>query len=269
MAKDKNDALAVLPKGMEGLISFEKPAGNDEGALGNEHIGKDDIIIPRLALAQKTSPETDRTHAKYVEGVSFTDMFNSITKTNYGNGPVYFSILRADKPRYVEFKPLEDGGGVIDPNVPAGDPRTKFGEFNKDTGKADKPVATQFYDYIIMVLNDLNLQDPIQNVMGLSLKSSAIKVAKQLNLLINQRGKKLLFKGVYSLTSTTDTKAGNTFAIYKVSNAGWLPPGSEVELVAGEFFDMWKDKEVIIDLEGAAHEREVASHGDQEVPNDM
>ncbi len=253
----KDNALAVIP-GMEGVLDIVRPDGQDEGMLGNEHIGREDILIPRLALAQKTSPELDPTSPRYIEGLKFTDLFNSVLRKPYGTGPIYFSILRADKPRWVEFNPLDQGGGVRDPNVPANDPRTQFGPPDPQTGKAEKPKATKFYDFIVLILNDLDMSDPMANVVGLSMKSTAIKVAKQLNLLINQRGKKLLYKGAYELRTASDTNPSGTFAIYKVKNAGWLKVGSTVEAMAAEMFETWKDKVVSIDLD-TAHPDEAGS----------
>ncbi len=249
------EALTTILPGMEGMISTQRPEGSDEGQLGNEGIGRDDITIPRLALAQKTSPEIDSTSARFIEGLKFTEMFGSLSKKNYGEGPVFFSILRRDKPRYVEFIPLTEGGGVRNPNVsptlPDGSPNpdTQFGEIDPVTKRSKKPIATKFYDFIILVLNGLDFNDPMQNVMALSLKSSAIPVAKQLNLYIQQRGKKKLYKGLYELRTGYDIKDKNTFAVYKVKNAGWLKPDTAVEKLAEEMFENWKDKTINIDLE--------------------
>ncbi len=250
----KDDALATLPTDMT-FITTARPEGADAGLLGSEHIGREDILIPRLALAQKTSPEIDPTSPRYIEGLQFTDLFHSLTRKVYGKGPLLFTILRADKPRYVEFIPLDQGGGVKDPNVPANDPRTQFGEPDEN-GRAAKPVATKFYDFIVLLLNGLDFTDPLQNVMGLSMKSSALKVAKQLNLYIQQRGKKALYKGVYSVATGSDVDGNKSWAIYKVKNAGWLVADSRVEQLAAEMWESWKDKAVAIDADTLHPEEE-------------
>lgn len=248
MTDEKTTSLATVPAGMEGMISTERPAGADEGTLGSEGMTKEDILMPRLGLAQKMSPEIDPTNAaRYIAGLQFTELFHSISKKNYGKGPVYFTILRRDRPRYIEFNPIDQGGGIKDMNVPPGDQRTQF--TTGTNGERVKPVATMFYDYIVLLLNDLNMADPMQNIVALSMKSSGIKAAKQLNLLIQQRGKKLLCKGVYKLTtnSATDKKTQGVYAIYEVNNAGWLVPDSDVEKLAISQFHAWEDKSVIID----------------------
>lgn len=239
-------ARALVPAGMEGMIQAERPEGRDAGDLGTGHIGRDDVLIPRLALAQKTSPEIDPTSERYIDGLKFTELFHSVSRRTYGNGPLYFSVLRADPPRWVEFNPLEAGGGVKDPNVPIDDPRAGFGP------NGEKPVATKFYDFIVLLLNDLDQANPLENVVGLSFKSTGIRVARQLNLLITQRGNKLLPKGVYELRSDVAENKNGKFAVYKVKNAGWLAPGSPVERLAVEMFESWKDRAVEIDREHPA-----------------
>lgn len=267
MAKTEKETEALsIPAGLEGMIMTERPEGADEGILGNEGIGRDDMLMPRLGLAQKTSPEIDPTNqARYIDGLQFTDLYHSLSKKNYGKGPLHFVILRRDDPRYIEFNPIDQGGGVKDLNVPANDPRTAFTA--GPNGERVKPLATMFYDFIVLLLTDFNPAEPLQNLVALSLKSSGIKAAKHLGFLINTRGNKKIYKGVYELRtgSETDKKTGGVYAIYKIKNAGWLKPGSDIEKLAGEMFEGWKDRAVKIDLETSSHQP-----GDDDfVPSDV
>ncbi len=251
MTEPKKDAaqttaLATVPTGMEDMMILERPVGKDEGILGNESIGRNDILMPRIGLAQKMSPEIDPTNAsRYIEGLQFTDMYHSLTKKNLGKGPLHFVILRRDDPRWIEFNPIDQGGGIKDMNVRAGDHRTKFGP------DGEKPIATEFHDFIVLLLNGFDPKNPLDSIVALSLKSSAIKAAKHLNFLISMRGSKLLCKGVYVLTtgSATDKKTQGTYAIYKFDNAGWLKPDSPIEKLAIEMFEAWRDRKVTIERE--------------------
>src|SRR5579872_451725 len=156
---------ALVPKGLEDLVTLDRPEGKDEGLLGSEGIGREDILLPRVGLAQKTSPEIDPTQVgKYIEGLQFTDMFNSLTKQPYGKGPLHFVIIRRDNPRFIEFNPLEQGGGIKDMNVPAGDPRALF--TTGPNGERVKPAATMFYDFIVLLLTGLDPKAPLENVIG-------------------------------------------------------------------------------------------------------
>jgi hypothetical protein len=239
----KQQTALEVPKGLEGMITHERPAGRDEGTLGNEGINRDDVLMPRLAIAQKMSPEIDKTQAdRYVEGLEFTDLYHSLTKKIYGKGPLYFVLLRIDPPRWIEFNPLSQGGGIKDKNVRAGDPRTEF-------HGAEKPIATKFLDFLVLLLNDFDPTDPMQNIVMLSFKSSGLAAAGNLLRLIDMRGQKQICKGVYKLStgSKTDKKTQGVYAIYKIENAGWLASGSDLEKLAVELFEVWKDRKVVVD----------------------
>lgn len=243
MTEEKKDAVATIPKGMEEFMTLDRPAGKDEGYLGTEGITRDDILMPRMAITQLTSKELIPTDERYIDGLKFGDLFNSVSKKIYGKGPLHFLILRRDEPRWMEFNPLDQGGGIKDRNVPKGDPRTAFGP------KGEKPLATMFCDYIVLLLTDLNPADPIGNIIALSLKSSGVQAAKHLNLLITQRGEKLICKGIYEVitASKVDKKSQGSYSIYKFKNAGWLKEGSAFEKQVIELFESWKDREVRID----------------------
>lgn len=240
-----SNEIAIIPKGMEDMMVFDRPQGSDEGVLGNEGIGRGDILMPRLAVAQKMSPEIDPTHAKYVKDLQFTDLFHSVSKKNLGKGPLHFVILRRDDPRWIEFNPLDQGGGIKDMDVQFGDPRTKFGP------GGEKPIATEFHDFVVVLLEGFDPADPMESIVALSLKSSAIKAAKHLNLLITARGPKRIYKGIYSVTTghETDKKTQGVYAIYKFANAGWLKPDSPIGKLMEEMFEAWKTRIITIERE--------------------
>lgn len=252
MANEATKDTALTSAAVQDMIVLDRPSGKDEGELGNEGIGRDDILMPRLGVAQKMSPEIDPTNqGRYIEGLQFTDLFNSLTRKVYGKGPLHFVILRRDDPRYIEFNPIDAGGGIKDMNVAPDDPRTQF--TTGPGGERIKPVATMFYDFIVLLLTDFNPAEPMQNIIALSLKSSGIKAAKHLNFLINQRGQKLICKGVYELRTgpETDKKTQGVYAVYKFKNAGWLKPDSAIEKLAIELYESWKEREVKIDTDAA------------------
>lgn len=249
MAEDKKEpgtALAPLPADLAAMVTVTRPEQEGEGPPS--HIGPGDIRMPRLALAQKTSKEIDPGEAgRFIEGLRFTEMFHSGDGRRWGNGPVLFCVLRSDPPRHIEFRPMDQGGGVLDMDVAPHDPRTKF--TTDEGGKSVPPKATKFYDFMVMVLNGFDPADPMNNVMALSLKSTAIKVAKDLNKLITFRGKKDLFRGVYRLESGSDKNAKGSFAVYKVSNAGWLQEGTPAFAAAEEMWGALKNARIVVDRE--------------------
>lgn len=208
---------------------------------GREHITSDDIQMPRLAIAQGLSPEIQEGDPKFIEGLKFGQMFNSLTGKIYGKGPIEFYILKGNPPRGVEFNPREEGGGVKDRSVPLDDPRMQWG---KD---GEKPVATLYYDYLIMLLPD-------EEIIGLSMKSTNIKVAKTLNGLIQMR-QRAIFAGKYKISSVVQKNAKGTYGTFQISNSGWVEEEDTYEKLSG-LFTQFKDQEVQIHDSEADEEKE-------------
>ncbi|HVJ72082.1 MAG TPA: hypothetical protein VM531_11355 [Sphingomicrobium sp.] len=206
---------------------------------GMETFTKDDISIPRLALAQALSPQVTEGDPAYVAGMTAGDLFNSMTSENYGR-EVFVQILRKDKLRAVEFFPIEDGGGIRDLNVPLSDDRCKWGE------DGEKPRATIFRDYI----GRLILPDGRREMIALSFKSTGIKVAKQLNGLIAVRNASI-FEGVYRITTDTEL-VPKPHKIYVVENAGWAT--DEDSATGAELWEAMKDIDVASQIDRDAHD---------------
>ena len=232
---DKNTSLAAAPSFME--------KGDRRGL---ETISKEDMLIPRLSLAQMLSPECTEGDPKAIPGCKAGDFFNSVTKQLYGPGPLFLQIIRKDNPRAMQYKPLDQGGGVLDPNVPLTDDRLKWGE------NGEKPVATLFRDYLAVI-------HPSRELIALSFKSSGIKVAKQLNGLITLRNKPI-FAGRYEVTSKTELKP-KPHKVYIIQNADWIggegTGTTEADYLFGaELWEALKDVDVKIDRD--AHTPEAA-----------
>lgn len=176
---------------------------------GMEEFGRDDIMLPRLALAQAQSPEVTEGTPQYTEGIKPGDLFNSITKVNYGR-EIYVQILKKEQPRAMEWKPIEEGGGIVDPNVPMNDPRVKFGP------DGEKPIAQTYRDFVARII--LPKQPEDAQIIALSFKSTSLKVAKDLGGKITMRNHPM-FVGLYRITTDTNLKP-QPHKIYKVANAG-------------------------------------------------
>ena len=222
-----------------------RPDWVEKSKEGTEHITQQDIQMPRLALAQKTSDQLDESKPMFIDGLKFKDIFNDLTEHIYGRGPVEICVIKSSEPRGVEFKPFDDGGGVVDLNVPLDDDRMQFGP------NGETPVATLFYDYVVLILESDKVPT-MENLAVLSFKSTALKVAKMLNSLIKMRNAPI-FAGRYALESDQDTKNSNTFAIWKIRNKGWLT--KEEYDFAKNAHDALKDFDT-----SAVREREAADH---------
>jgi hypothetical protein len=217
-------------------ISEERPTDLIAGdTRGTEDMTRDDMQMPRLAIAQQMSPELQEDQPQYIDGLKMGEMFNSVTKEIIGKGPVLVAIVRRDPPRWVEFVPRDQGGGVKDPNVPMNDPRTQFGP------NGEQPVATKFYDYVLMRVDKSDFE-----MVGLSLKSTGLKVARNWNTLIKMRNAPL-FRGVYRIEVVKQENAKGKFFNFSVNNAGWT--NGEATARAEAAFEAMKDRVVVMDRE--------------------
>jgi hypothetical protein len=204
---------------------------------GTEHLTQEDIQMPRLAIAQGLSPELQENNAKYIPELKLGQMFNNLTGDIYGKGPIEFVIVRADRPRYIEFIPREQGGGIADMDVAPDDERTRF---RKDAdGKTLPPIATKFYDYVIMML-------PSMEPIALSMKGKSLKAAKSLNALIKLRNKPI-FEGKYKVSAVSETNAKGTYGVYQVRNSG--EPDKETKEQAEMMFNMLRGKNIQFERE--------------------
>ncbi len=216
-------------------FSMERPAAYGEDHRGTEHITKDDLQLPWLGLAQANSPQVVEGDPKFIPGLKSGDMFNTISGEIYGRGPLHFAVIRGDKPRGIEFKPMDEGGGIVDFNVALDDPRMKWTAPTAKNPKG-KPIATKFYDFIVYLLRDK--PEPIV----LSMKSSNITMAKKLNSFISARQAEI-FAGVYTIT-VQQKMVPKPHWLFDIKNAGWVPKPSELYTSLEAMFNAFKDKKL-------------------------
>ena len=232
LAKTQSNAIAQVPDHIQKLLGDRR---------GQENIGAADIRPPALRLAQSQSPEIKRNDADYIEGLREGEFYNSLTRKILGEGPLRIVVVNPLGHRHVEFAPMAEGGGVIDFNVPDGDPRTEFYEVVED-GKTirKKPKATKFYDYLILLVGD----DGNGTLMTFSLKGMQLKRAVELNTLIKQV-KLPSFAQVFELNSVPEKK--NNFDYYgvRIAPAGWSTP--ELLAQAEDLYEAMQGKKIAVE----------------------
>lgn len=222
-------------------------AGDVRGA---ENIGTDDIKPPALKLAQSTSKETKRHEPeKYIEGLREGELFNSLTKEIYGEGPLRLVIVAMLGHRHVEFDP-NDKNIVLDFNVPDGDPRTDFTNEVKDGKRIRvKPKATKFYDYLVYVVH----ADRDPELMALSFKSTQLKKAVDLNTLLG--GLKMpTFAVSFSATVVPERRKDHAFYGWRLVLEGYVTP--EIYKAASDTYDqiVKGGKKIVLETEGEGGE---------------
>lgn len=239
--RNATDLEKVLPPG---TLTDERPdfIPRDDYS-GTEQIGNEDIKIPRIATAQKQSPQLEEGKPEYIDGLKYADMYNTLTGEKYGRGPIEFTVVRVEKARGIEFKPFDEGGGIVDRNVDAHDPRMFFGP------DGEKPRATKFLEFLVILW-------PSRKIMAMSFKGSSLDAATSLRGLL-----KSAFAPIYAtrylLSTSSVTNDKGTFSVFNVKPVGENHPGSsfirerEQYEFAKSAFESLKDKEVKIDRDEA------------------
>jgi hypothetical protein len=177
-----------------------------EPPMGLENLERSDMTLPRLGLCQALSPQCSESDPKYIDGLQKGEFFNTITRENYGR-KVQLTPLLFYKTRIL-FGPIDEGGGLrcqspdnlIGIGEPGGTcikcPLSQFGSARNGEGKGT--ACNQFFNYAALIVNDGEVTP--EGLLVFSLKSSALKVAKDWNALIRIRNLDI-FAGVYEVTS--------------------------------------------------------------------
>ena len=199
----------------------------ERDAAGLEYMSSTDVTVPRLGLCQSNSPQRIRNDAKYIEGLTDGEFFNSISRENYGNSVLIVPLLfYKSRIRYgktmgdpLRCQALDGLHGVGDPGGSCLTcPLAQFGTSEKEGSNA--PACQEFFNYASLVVEDGGRVSP-QGLVVFSLKSTAIKVAKEWNSLIRFRNADM-FAGIYRIKSAARADGKHNWWTAVVENAGWV-----------------------------------------------
>lgn len=225
--------VRVLSETQAALATID--GADEKDYRGKENIESTDVILPFLAIVQKTSPQIEPDNEKYIEGAKFLDIFNSLTGEVYEQPVTFIPIVL--RKHAIEFHPFDDGGGVKDRNVPWDDDRC---EFHGD----DKPLATRFYDWACLLV-------PSMELVVISFKSTNIGVAKQFQQILNMR-KGAAFAGQYRIKTVSAESNGKKYGKFGIVPAG--KPTDENYAFAETLFEGLKGKVIVTDHTADADE---------------
>lgn len=212
-------------KGVE--VSTEVVVDMFEDGAEGAVFSADDLLIPRLQLAQKMSPELDENDAKYIDGIKAGNFFNSVSRDIYTEIDV---IPCHSKTSYIEWVPRDQGGGLVGEHD-ADSPAVKNTLTVEEDGKRrdvmesgnELVIADEFYSFIVKEDGDY---EPVL----ISMKSTQRKVAKRWRTLIsmnkarnpktNQLQSVPIFSTLWKLTSVVEVNKKNekysNFAVQKI-----------------------------------------------------
>lgn len=242
------DALIIQDGVIQGVM--ERPKSLDPNDLsGTEDITIDEIRLPRLCIAQGLSPQLVPTEGTYIKGLVIGQMFNDVSETIYGNGPISIIPLIRSVSR-IEFDPLNKGVPK-DRFVPAGDGRLEWRKNALGPGKDGPPLATEYVEFVSLILQPGKRPEPI--VVSIKTTNKFQRRAAELWTTYIGTRSSAIYTGLYTITSKIETgknKDGqNTmFGVFIVKNAGYIPtdsaPGQALKEFAQKTYESFKGKKI-------------------------
>lgn len=233
-----------------------------DAGLGNENITNDDILIPRLSIAQALSPQLKKQKAEYIEGLEEGGIFNTAT------GEVYKLPVRivpvSYRKRFVEWIPRSAGGGLVNPDHDESImEQTKPGEDGKGSFLENGHEIIETPEHFVMVIKD----DGSWEEAVISMSKSRRKVSKSWNLKIRnlkirnpatgQMVSPARFYGAWTLKTVMETNDQGDWFNYKIDYAqpvlsmslDGVNFGRDIYLAARSFFDLIKEGKVTTTVE--------------------
>lgn len=196
------------------------------GSAGNESVGVEDIVIPRLGLIQSLSPEVDDSDPKYIDGAKPGDFFNSLTRELY-QSPV--SVVFVDrKKEYTVFKKRNAGGGFRGSFSSEAD--AKFAIANGDDPADQLEIIETAMNFGLI----LNADNKVISEIVIPMTSTKLKVDRQINSMIRLRGA-ARFSSVFYLESTKEKNDKGTFYNIKATIGPWVT--QDIALAAKRMYD--------------------------------
>jgi len=228
------------------------PAHIQQGSeRGSEDVGTDDLIIPRLELAQALSPAQKKKDDNYIKGCEEGMLYNNVTRDLYGEGVVVCPVVF--KKEYLLWRDRKDDIGGFHGAYP--DLATAEAAKSELERPENVEAIETHQHFCLLVKNSGGTEEIV-----ISMARSKMKISRGWNSLvrINQNDR---FSRVYKLSTFTDSNSsGDEFMNFKVTNvsgsSGFASP--EVYKQAEALYDSIRSGTVTVDRtveEPAAEEK--------------
>jgi hypothetical protein len=190
-----------------------------------------ELQIPFLRLAQQMSPEINKKDAKYIEGLSTGDIFNTLTNQVYDGQEGVMLVPCYIKTSYKEWVPRDMGGGFVQ-EFSSDAPelrqvvREELGGKLVDRLPSGNELVTSD-DFYCLIVDDEGNTEPVL----LDMKSTQRKVARRWRSMISNNrarnpntGKNQIlssYSTIWRLTSVDETnKRNDMYANYAIAKVG-------------------------------------------------
>ena len=227
-----------------GLIHQQQPEylAQIKGNRGNEQVGTEDLIIPRLEIVQALSPCLKKTDPAYIEGCDQGMLFNNLTRELYGDEvlvmPIYFRkefLLWVDRTK-------SDGAGGFRGSYPTAAAAQEKKDELTDEGEQHLQIVDTAQQFSLIVHSNARTEDIV-----VSMAKSKMKVSRRWNSLIRlATGDR--FSRVYKITTVEEQGKKGTYYNYAVDVAGF--PSKQLYDIALEKYKSIASGRVRADISG-------------------
>jgi hypothetical protein len=150
---------------------------DQQSAKGNENVGREDLVIPRIELVQALSPCLDENDGAYIEGSKMGQMFNTVTRQIY-RPPLTFVPVYYYK-EWLCWRDRKQGGGFGGSFASDQEARAAI----QDQEDPENWESMETGQHLVLALYG----DKIEEVM-LSMSRTKLKVSRQFNSMIKLTG---------------------------------------------------------------------------------
>lgn len=237
-----------------------------EPIRGGENVRREDIIMPRLQICSKQSPQFDENNEKHIDGLKLGQFFNTITRENYGDSvyavPLFELNTRSRNRAYGEKgQPYcQSFDGKTGEGDPGGDCKTcKYSQWTQVKGKDKnlKPECTDSLNFAVMLMPKgmampenliWGVLPRIDTISILGFKSTSFGKGQEWITMLRLRNRDW-FTTVFKLTTVAKTDGNNSWHIPVPDNAGWLSrEGADLSRPCYEsIHDMYKSGRMKVD----------------------
>jgi len=199
-----------------------------QSVRGSEEVDTDDLVIPRLELAQSLSPCLIKEDPSYIPGIEKGDLFNNVTREIYGTDVVVCPVMF--KKEYLLWRDRKNdiGGfyGAYGTLMEAEDVRNTL-------DRPENVEAVKTHQHLCLLVRDNGKVEEI----AISMAKSKRRPSSFWNSLIRiNDGDR--FSRLYTVASVADKSDAGPFQNFKVSNFGFV--NEDVFKAGAKLYDIIK-----------------------------
>ena len=194
-------------------------AADAKTSFGN--VTPEDYAIPFLNILQQMSPQVNKTDGAYIQGAESGMIYNTVTQKFYPGSEGVRVIPCAYKRMLIEWKPREEGGGL----VAVHDPSSGILKEAKRDGARDMLPSGNYLQntahHYVLILGEGTAEQAIMPLSSTQLKKSRRWNSLMVNQRIDHQGKKLPappYAFSYSLTTVPESNEQGSWFGWQIGN---------------------------------------------------